>query len=554
MYFFKEDFCKMKKMRRYIALAISLVMILALVAACGPAAPAPDTPPPVTPTPPTPPTPGERPTDDLDTAPEEGVQLADYIDIILDNSFIAVANPFLPAGNTGPSQWLYTLIYDRLIEEITPGEYGPMLARDWVTEDYQTFRFYLRDDVRFHNGDQFTAEDVAGTIRIAQEHTGSIGHDRWRIVSEYNIIDPFTIELTLANIHIDFLFDISSPPAGIIHEAAFRADPEEGPWIGTGPFRIVEFSTNDFTTVERFDDYWGDAPPTQRLTLRFVPEVAARLVMMQNRESHLSFGTSPEDLSILQADPDFQVIPIIFNVPNTVSFNMSDPLMADPNFRRAVFHALNLEEIAVAAAGDWAVAPIDGNFWGFATPYRLTTIPRWEYNLDLARQYLEASPYNGETIEIAAAITTNIRAAELIQFQLGRIGLVTELNTMDMASIISHVAHGNNQSQMHVFNLSFTLSPYGSAWNVFSPVSGSNRTSFDDPFVTDLIDRARVEPDAAIRRALMEELQEYVAADPPFINLFWRLNAVAAVNGVSGVRLGYDSLRFNLRGVYRVID
>ena len=429
-----------------------------------------------------------------------------------------------------------------------------MLATSWATPDYQTFTFNLRNDVYFHNGDHFTAEDVAGTIRVARENPGSIGHDRWRAVESWNIPDPYTIELVLSEIHVDFFFDISAPPAGIINEAAFRADPEEGVWVGTGPFQAVDFSTNDFFTVERFDRYWGDIPPTQSLTLRFVPEIATRLVMLQNRESHLCFGIGVEDLAVLDADPDFRIIPVVGNHPNGLAFNMEDPLMADPNFRRAVFHAINLEEIAIVAAGDWARAPDDGNVWGFDTPFRINDIPRWEHNLELARQYLEASPYAGETVEISAGVVTNIRAAELVQHQLGQIGIDVVVNAMDLAGWVASVAWGNNQSQMHINGITFTLSPIASVTNVFMPGMGTNRTSFNDPYVTDLIERARVSPDANERRELLEHLQRYIAADPPFVNLFWRVFGIGAVNELGGVELNSDTFRHNLRGLYLVLE
>ncbi|MCL2201813.1 MAG: ABC transporter substrate-binding protein, partial [Oscillospiraceae bacterium] len=450
----------------------------------------------------------------------------------------------------GASQWTYTLIYDRLVEELGDGLYGPMLATSWSTEDYQTFVFNLREDVYFHNGEPFTAEDVAGTIRVALENLGSIGFERWRTVESWNVIDDHTIEITLASVHLDFLFDISAPAGGIIHEASFRANAEEGAWIGTGPFKVTAFSTNDFVTVERFDDYWGEAPPTRSMSLRFVPEMATRLVMLQNRESHLCFGISSEDLPILQADPDFQIIPLTMNAPNGLGFNMADPLMADPNFRRAVLHSLNLEEIAMVAAGDGARAPEDGNMWGLITPYRLNNIPRWEQNLDLAREYLAASPYAGEPVEISAGVATNIRAAEIVQHQLGQVGIDVVINAMDMASWVAYVAYGNNQSQMWINGVTFTLSPIASVTNIYLPGMGVNRTSFNNPHVTAIIEQLQGETDADTRRALFTELQEFISADPPMVNLFWRIFGIAAVNELGGLQLSPDSFRHNLRGIY----
>ena len=531
-------------------LSILLVACILLAVACAPVS--------EVPTGPTPP--GGPPLQDLATPPPppepppEGARFAEHIDISVDNGGLAVVNPFIPAGNPGGSQWAYTLIYDRLVEDLGENNYGPMLATSWHTDDGQTFVFNLRDDVYFHNGDHFTAEDVVGTIRVAQESTGTIGFNAWRTVDSWNIPDPYTIELTLTSVHLDFIFDISGPAGGIINEAAFRADPNEGVWIGTGPFMVTNFSTNDFVTVERFDGFWGEAPLTQSITLRFVPEMATRLVMLQNRETHLCFGISADDVELIWDNPEFQILQLTMTAPIGLAFNLADPLMADPNFRRAVFHALNLEDIAVVAAGTGARAPDDGNVWGMFTPYRLNDIPRWERNLDLARQYLAASTYAGETVEISAGVVTGVRAAEIVMIQLEEIGISTTINSMDLASWISYVAYGNNQSQMHINTISFTNSAIASVSNMLIPGMAGNRSSFNKPHVTELIERARVEVDYNVRRALFEELQRYIADDPHWVNLFWRVFLYAGVSEVGGFRLDSDPFRHNLRGIFMTAD
>jgi len=489
--------------------------------------------------------------------PPSGANLADHIEVQKDGHMVAVINPFVPAGNTGPTQWTFTMIYDRLIRWIEEtDEYLPQLAERWETTDYRHFTFHLRNDAVFHNGDRFTAEDVAATIRIAQEHPGTIGFDRWRSVESVNIPDPYTIEITLDDVNVGFLFEIANPSAGILNEAAFLADSERGTWIGTGPFRVTGFNTNDFVTMERFDDYWGEAPPTRSITLRWVPEPAARLMMMENGQSQIGFGITPEDLDLLVADPNFTVLPARQNNPQALGFNMADPLMSNIDFRKAIFHALYLPPIGLAAAGEnGAEPPQEGNIWGFITPNRHTGIPLWEHNLDLARQHLASSPYvPGEVIEIVTQAGTFGRATELVQHQLRQIGLETEIRILDGPSFNEYVRFGANQSQLHVFTLSTTLNPITNVLNTFTPAGGANRYSYDNPVVSDLIERARVNPDADERNALLLQIQDVLNADPPAINMYWRVGGVATVNGIGGVRVSVIPMLHNLRGAYWDLD
>jgi peptide/nickel transport system substrate-binding protein len=487
--------------------------------------------------------------------PPAEARLADAINIIVDNNPIVVINPFLPAGNTSPTQWTWTLIHDRLVTNLGGGEYGPMLAKSYTTNDYKTFIFDLRDDVVFHNGDRFTADDVIFTINTAQDSPGTLGAERWNIVESARAITPYQLELVLSAVHIDFLFDISSPPAGIVNQRAQREmDPDSWTWIGTGPFRVVEFESGSFVTVERFDDHWGEPAPTRQLTLRFVPEAGTRPLMLLNGEYHVAFAINSPDVPQFEEHPDFTVIPTIFNAPNCIGFNMEDPLMADRNFRMAIAHALDREEIAFGAAGVWAQAPDEGNTWGFGTEFRIDNIPLQEFNVNLARQYLAESSYNGETIEIAVTVRTNVLASEIIQQQLRlNLGIETTINEMDTPGFLAHVRTADT-AQMHVFAASFTLSAAGSTRNVYYPGMGNNRTRYNDSLVSELIDRARGTVSLNDRRAIFEEMQRYIADDPPYFNLFWRLNPVVTVNGVDGMRLGYDALQYNLRGIYWVLD
>ncbi|MCL2391383.1 MAG: ABC transporter substrate-binding protein [Oscillospiraceae bacterium] len=488
--------------------------------------------------------------------PAAGANLAEHLEIQLDGNNIAVISPFQLAATTAPTQWIFTMIYDRLIynprlwDPTDTSGFQGQLATSWETEDYQTFIFHLREGVYFHNGDRFTADDVVFTAITGRNSPGTLGFDRWRGVDTIRAIDTYTVEIVLSEVNVDFLFEMGMHAAGIVNERAMTEDPENGAWVGAGPFMVTDFATSDFVTLTRFDDYWGEAPPTQSMTFRFVPEVGTRLIMMLNHESDLSFGVGAEDLAVLNADPGFFLIPTTFNTPNVLGFNMQHPITGDLNFRRAVGHAINSAEIAMAAASEWAAEVTDGAIWGYAQEFRNNDIPALPFDLDLARQYLEASPYNGEEIEISTAVITNIRAAEAVQMQLAEIGINITINAMDTGSFTAYATYENNQAQMYIFGAVVTLSS-GSVRNVFYPFGAANRMSFNDPYVSELIDRAMTISDPSERAAIYRHLQEHVAETRPAFNIFWRLNAAAAVNGVGGVRLSADWPSTNLRGVFK---
>ncbi|MCL2391331.1 MAG: ABC transporter substrate-binding protein [Oscillospiraceae bacterium] len=551
---------KQKKSIKLLATVLCLVMCIGLVAACGndtPAAPAT----PTTPTAPggeTPAAPGGGNLGDVALVPPpEDATFVEELRVVIDNNQIGVLNPFLPAANNPPTNWVFTMIYDRLVYPSDAGgmNFEPELATSFETDDYQTYRFTLREDVFFHNGDQFTANDVAFTIQQAQASVGSPAFDQWRSVQTVNVISDFEIELTLEDVDVEFLFGLTRPNAGIVNQRAIAADADRGTWVGTGAFRVIDFMTNDFVHVERNEDWWNvdHIPVTQRMHLRFVPEMGTRAMMLQSGEAVISFGTSAEDIPLFEAEPDrFTVHPLTFNDPQGMNFNMLDPLMQDHNFRMAILHAIDRVEIATVAAGRWADGDLqDGNFWGLVQDYRNPNIPFIQQDLDLARSYLEASSYNGEAVEIATAIVTNIRASEVLMAQLQDIGINTTLNQMDVPSLNAHIAGGQGQ-----ISVIFTqLGPNaGSIRSAFYPGGAQNRSNFNDQRVSDLINEGSRTFDEARRRAIYYEIQEIVAEIQPVTNLLWRINGIVFDNNVGGFILRSDLHRIDLRQMYMTID
>jgi len=551
-----------EKMKRLLAIVLSALMLVGMATACGNGSSSD----PGTPAPAPSPTAGNQegasspPPEMIQVAPVEPDSVfADHLDIVMTNDTVAVLNPTSPGANTTPVNWVFTMIYDRLIErDHDTGEYMASLATSWESTDFQTYTLTLRDDVYFHNGDKFTADDVVNTVHLAKEvGAGSPAGVQWAPVDTVKAIDPTTVEFVLGSVFVDFYFNLSMPSAGILNIRAVEANSEEGTWVGTGPYVITEFVSNNFTRFARNENYWNDEKNiiTPSIVLRFVPEVSARTIRMQNGESQLSFGVHSDDLYLFQEDPDnFEVVGLTFNFNNGVSFNMNDPITSDHNFRMAVAHAMEKNEIALFSAGEWARGAYDsGTIWGYQTEFRNDGIPAVPHDLDEAKRYLELSSYNGEEIEIAASIITNIRAAQVLQEQLRLAGINTVVTEYDVPGMFAYMLNPNSGSQMGFFYIQMTYSS-SSYRNLVGPGGAQNLMHYENPIVTQMLDEAAAMTDTAQREAHFLRIQELVAEDMPFINAFWRILGVVAARGIGGITLPSDVAQLDLREIYMVIS
>src|SRR5690606_16840133 len=136
----------------------------------------------------------------------------------------------------------------------------PALAESWtISDDQLTYTFNLREGVKFHDGGEFTAEDVKFTIeRILDPDFGSTLAFTLAAVDRVEVIDPYTVSIALTEPNVGFIRDLGSGIWGIISkdaverlgDEAFAMNP-----VGTGPYRFVEWVRDSHVTFEAFEDY-----------------------------------------------------------------------------------------------------------------------------------------------------------------------------------------------------------------------------------------------------------------------------------------------------------
>ena len=176
-------------------------------------------------------------------------------------------------------------IFDPLILQDEHQRLLPGLAESWRPVDATTWEFRLRHGVKFHDGADFTAEDVAATIRRIPTVTSNPGSFAIyaRAIKEVEIVDPHTIRLHTASAYPLMPTDVSA--FGIIERRFEHASTEDfnsgRAAIGTGPFRFVEWVPGDRTVLVANPEYWGPKPRWDRVVLRPITNDSARVAALR---------------------------------------------------------------------------------------------------------------------------------------------------------------------------------------------------------------------------------------------------------------------------------
>ena len=267
-------------------------------------------------------------------------------------------------------------------------EVQPRLAERWEFRAPNTWRFYLRRGVRFHDGQPFNAQAAKAGIfdRVAARRGGGTikaGPDSVTIVDEY------TLDFTPTTLNVRVPEQIVHPNNAAV---APGSDPGRQP-VGTGPFRFVEYQAKERIVVERNPDYWGEKARVARINFRFYPDSNARLLALQAGDIDLAYQIPRDDVQGLK-DRGFTVLNSTVGAYRAVYPNQHGQppfdILQDVNVRKAI--ATGIDRKAFVDGVLAGLATQDQTFVppGVLGPYA-SEIKGFQYDLNRARSTLDAA-------------------------------------------------------------------------------------------------------------------------------------------------------------------
>jgi peptide/nickel transport system substrate-binding protein len=218
----------------------------------------------------------------------------------------------------------------------------PLLATRWEFLGNNTWRFYLRQGIKFHDGQEFNAKAVQWSVlRHIKKNIG------YSFITENSlkIVDDYTIDITPSQTNYPLPQQLVHPNYSIF---APNTDPSVKP-VGTGAFRWVEYQPNERVVVERNDDYWGEKALLERITFRFYPDPTSRVLALQAGETDLIMDLPREQSAQIAQQSNLTVARSKVGLMMSLSLNVhgNEPYqnLKDINLRKAVAHSLDRQTL-----------------------------------------------------------------------------------------------------------------------------------------------------------------------------------------------------------------
>jgi peptide/nickel transport system substrate-binding protein len=373
-----------------------------------------------------------------------------------------VLEPLREQSNVGAR--IFNSLFEQLIDLDKQGDLSqkPGLAESWKRIDDKTIEFKLRRGVKFHDGEEMTADDVvfsfgpermwgfakegekpqtgqalftqsSGQATVAPAEVPAVSRRLLPQFDKIEVIDSHTIRFVNKTPDITLEGRLTRNGQDIISKKSFLAAKDWSAYarkpITTGPYKIKEFKPDNVLVLEAHDAYWGGKPPVKELRFVVVPEISARVNGLLSGTYDFVTDIPPDQIKTISGNPKFEVVggPIVNH--RIIVFDKNHPSLADARVRRAMTHAIDRKVITEALWDNKTSVPAGLQWEFYGSMFHKDWTPP-EYNPDLAKKLLAESGYKGEVIPFRVLnnyYTNQVANSQVLAEMWRAVGLNVEL-------------------------------------------------------------------------------------------------------------------------------
>ncbi|MEI3413298.1 MAG: ABC transporter substrate-binding protein [Blautia sp.] len=353
---------------------------------------------------------------------------------------MAAVETFNPYATSGADKIALHQVFDYLFEYDNDGNPTPCLIDSYdISEDGKIYTLNLRQDVKFHDGCGFNADDVVFSFDTMKDT--DLGSTLLNAVSEVKKVDDYTVELTKGTAFSSvekFLCDYLA----IVDDDAYGEDGSSyvtSP-VGTGAYKVDHIDeTTSYVYLTANEDYFKGVPEVKNIEIHTPLDSSVALVALENGEVDYATMMNNSDLDIARGDDNIDVVGTDGWAQKMVIL-FGEPYNSDENLRKAIYYAINRENAAiyngeteVKAAENMYADRLMGDYAG--------SVDMEGYDPEKAADYLSKSSYDGSTLEIN--VTSDMeQIAVSMQADLTAAGITSEVNLIDTNTLTSKMLDG----------------------------------------------------------------------------------------------------------------
>ncbi len=403
------------------------------------------------------------------------------------------------------------------------------------------YTFYLREGITFSDGEPWNADAAKANLDMVIDDSLALkGVSRMQVIESTEVIDEYTIKVTLANPYAPFL-NVMANFAGFVSPKLIEEGAENWNFkmVGTGPYTLEEYRSGESIYLKLNRNYWGYDPEIcggealwephigfNSVTIKPVSEEATRIAMLQTGEADIINPVTASNIPTVEAGGG-EIFSEAGVMVGYLYFNCQKPELSDPLVRQAITKAIDVEALNKVVYGGKNV-PGDS----IAAPSISYYVPqeRYEYNIEEAKKMLEEAGIK-DGLKLVAweeNDTSDIQRGEFINQQLAKVGIELEVYPLEggvLSTELNGFSGDPKDTEWDIYIRGYSASTFDPdqalgrfTTSQFMP-TGANYSYYSNPKVDELCAKGASTIDPAVRAEVYKEVQEIMWEDMPAIPL-----------------------------------
>jgi peptide/nickel transport system substrate-binding protein len=430
-------------------------------------------------------------------------------------------------------------VFDRLVQMDDNGNHEPCLAEKWeIADDGLSVRFWLRDDVKFHNGTDFTAKDVAFSFDRSINSSYSMGATD--CLNNIEIINDYEVVLHLNYNYAPILNLVAGMSSAILSEEVMKDLPDEdfmtNP-VGTGAYKLAGWQKGDRILLEAFDDYYGGAPVIKNATYRIIMERTTGLIALETGDIDAYVDISGIDRQTVLGNEDL----VLLETPSNYRLFIQMDNRVEPFDNKLVRQAIELcfdQQDMIDIALDGAGVPAD---IALTHPNLGDNFPRKDKpakDIEKAKELLAEAGYPDgfDTVLHVREDATKV-VGQVLQENLREIGINVTLQVVERSAHLEDIINGEVSFSTLMFSDSLLDPGEPLCWNHSKnfAYNGGNFNYCSNPEIDRLVDEQEVQVDVEKRAEIIAELIEIIDDETPFIPVYYPMTNIGYSKDLKGI-------------------
>ncbi len=443
-------------------------------------------------------------------------------------------------------------IYDTLVEPDRNGKIVPALAQSWeVSDDNLVWTFDLRDDVTFHNGDEFTSRDVKRTLeRVMDPDTASSKASEFGSIESIETPDSHTVVIRLTTPSAPLLSTLASGWGAILPATLIDSNHDfaQNP-VGTGPFSLKQWIPDNSIILEKNHTYWMEGKPhVDEVKLNIITEASVQVQGLISGQLDVLAGYSPssQELALLKANEAIDVTESLTAMVMVMAINTSRDYIDSVKLRQAIAMSIDKQKVLDIAYGGGK--PV-GTFMDITDPYYEDYTDLYPYDPDAAAVIVQSLNIPKDkifTMALPQNYEAHVKAGQLYQEMLEKVGLNVQIRLVDWSTWLSDVYRGGNYD-FTVIGHTGKLDPSGRLGGY--GVGDKNYVKWVNAEAAQKIDKASQVVDFEQRKALYGRSLELMAQQVPHVYVGTSSRYVFTGRNIKGFHIDTKLDTFDFRYV-----